>query len=144
MRDPRPLAGSGSLQAEKALHRREVTVAVQQGVTAFDTECADEEVYRRSDRDPAAAQEAIVCSRFDRQLRVDQRDCFEPYERPLNEPRLRVGRKTLQNLAQDQVSDQQRRCRYQLSKPADRLGDDIIQKIDPDGAVDEDHVKSRP
>src|SRR5262249_47507843 len=55
MRDLEPLAGSGSLQAQMALQWREVTVAVQQGVTALDTECADEEVYRLSDRDLAAA-----------------------------------------------------------------------------------------
>jgi hypothetical protein len=46
MRDPArracPRAGSGGLQTEKALHRREVTVAMQQCVTAFDAECTDE------------------------------------------------------------------------------------------------------
>src|SRR6516225_9474717 len=53
-------ARSDGLQTEKALHRPEVTVAVQQCVTALDTERADDKVDRLSDRNPAAARKTVI------------------------------------------------------------------------------------
>ena len=128
MRGFGPLARLGGLQTEKASHRREVTVAVQQGVTALDGECADEEVYRLSDRDPAAAQKSVVRGGLYGELCVNKRYDFKLAQRIFHQPRFRIGAQTLQDLADDQIADQQRRCRDKLSQPADRLGDDV-QKI---------------
>jgi len=54
-------------------HQLEIPVAVQQGVTALDTNCADNEVNRLADRDTAAAQESVIRGLVDRQLRIEQR-----------------------------------------------------------------------
>jgi hypothetical protein len=66
-------AGSDGLQSEKALHGLEISVAVEQGVTAPNTNGANNEVHRLADRDTAAAQESVVRGRPDRQLRMEQR-----------------------------------------------------------------------
>src|SRR6516162_6313920 len=108
-------------------------------MTAFNAECANENVDRLSDRDPPTPQDAVVRCSFYRQFRVEERNSLESPERPLYEPRLRVSSETLEYFAQDQVSDQQRRGRYQLAKSTDRLGYDIIQKVDPHRAINEDH-----
>jgi hypothetical protein len=108
-------------------------------MTAFDAECANENVNRLSNRDPATPQDAAVRRSFYRQFNVDQRNSLESPERPLYEPRSCVSSETLEYLAQDLVSDQQRCGRYQLTKPTDRLGYDIIQQVDPHRAINEDH-----
>jgi len=82
----------------KTLHRPKIAIAVQQGVAALDTEGADNEVDRLADRDPPAAQESVVHGRFDRQLRIEQRDGLETPQRPFDESRLRLIPQTLQDL----------------------------------------------
>jgi hypothetical protein len=97
-------------------------------MTAFDAECTNEKVNRLSNRDPSTPQDAVIRCSFYRQFRVDQRNSLESPERPLYEPRLCVSPETLEYLAQDQVSNQQRRGRYQLAKPTDRLGDELFSR----------------
>jgi hypothetical protein len=78
MRDPAALAGQAVCKPRRLSISEKSRSLCNRAVAASDPECADEEGYRISDRDPAAAQEAIVCSPFDRKLGVDQRDRFEP------------------------------------------------------------------
>src|SRR5579884_590291 len=136
--------GSSRAQPEKALHRREIAIVVQQRMSSFDAEGGDDEIDRLADRYAFAAQKSVIRGGLDRQFGIEQRDCPEAPQDALDELCFALDPQSLQHLAENQIADQQWPRRDQRAKPAYRIGRDIVQMIDPYGAIDEDHRGKRP
>src|SRR3954453_23359763 len=71
------------LEPEKAFHRLEIAVGMQQHMAALDAERADDQVDRLADRDPLAAKKSIVRGGDHCQSGVAQRNSLESAERAL-------------------------------------------------------------
>jgi hypothetical protein len=95
-----PLEG---MQSEKALHRDEIPVRMQQGVTSLYTKSADEEIDCSAHRKPAAAQKTVIGRGFHGKLRFHQRDDFKFAQCLLDE----CCAQALKDLAEDEVANQQ-------------------------------------
>ena len=95
------------MQSEKALHRDEIPVRMQQGVTSLYTKSADEEIDCSARRKPSAAQKTVIGRGFHGKLRVHQRDDFKFAQCLLDECCFLVRAQALKDLAEDEVANQQ-------------------------------------
>ena len=101
-------------------------IIVQQQVATLDAEGADDNIDRLADRAALAAEKAVVRRRFDRQVGLEQRHRLKSPQAALDVAGLSLGPQSLQNLAQDQIADQQRNHRYQLAEATDRTGHGVV------------------
>src|SRR5579859_5186935 len=122
----------------------EIPIGVQKRMTIFDAKRRDKEIDRLADRNALTPQKAIVRSGFAGQVRRYQGDNIEAPERLFDRRGFAVGPKALQYLAEYQVADEQRRETDQAPQGSDLSGLPIIQMIDPDRRIDQDHCAFRP
>src|SRR5438067_8939181 len=112
---------------------------MEQHVAARNAERPDDDIDRLADRMAPASQQAVIRRRLHSQFGVKQRNGLELPQPTLDQSRFPFGSQPLQDLAQDQITDKQRYRRDQFPQPADGFRRDVVQVIDPNRAIDEDH-----
>src|ERR1044071_8793839 len=116
---------------------------MQQGVAALNAERADDQVDRFADRDTPSAQISIVSGSLDGEIGVAKRYDFKDLHGGFDLSRCDVRPDAAQDLAEDQISDQQVRPGHQRAKARDRVRDNLAKVINPNRAVDDNHLSSR-
>jgi hypothetical protein len=86
---------SSELQTEVMNHRVEVSVVVQQSVSALDAECADDHIDCLADRDVPLSEHAVVSGSFDCRRRIQHRHNSELSKVPLNQLGMRFVARAL-------------------------------------------------
>jgi hypothetical protein len=127
-------------------HMLEIPIRVQQRHAVFDAERADQQVVGRAHRDAEASQRPIIRRSLDRDVIAGHVAQLELSQRPRHQGRLPRRSDALQHLAQHQIADDQR-CVVVVDQgpQASHLpGQHIVELIDPDGRIDNDHSGTRP
>src|SRR5580658_4472108 len=89
-------------------HRCEVVVVVKQRMTEFDAKCSDDDVGGLSNRDTEAAELPIIASGGHGKRVVQQSNHRIAAQIALDSGRVTIISRPLQDLEQDQVTDQER------------------------------------
>ncbi len=126
------------------LHRLEIPIGMQKGVALLDAEGANQNIDRLAYRHTLAAQEAVIGSRANCQLRIGQRDDIESAHRLFDKRGLPVRQQTLKNLAEDQIANEKPLPSYELAQRPNLEGGAIVEMIHPDRGIDQDHRAFRP
>lgn len=125
-------------------HWVEVPIVVQQGVALVDAESADDQVHGLAHGNPAGAQGPVIRCRPRGAIGVQQGHDFEAAERALDPGSLGIATQALQHLQQDQVTDQDQFPADDLPQENDASGAAIVEVVDPDRTVDDDHRAVEP
>ena len=128
---------SCALETEMLLHRREISVVMQQRVSML-AESADDDAGGLADRDAQFSQLAAVPSGARGQIGTQQRHNHILTQSTLNMRGMGLVPCALEDFEQDEVADQPRlSCR--LPPAGGRQRSIAAQMRDPDGAVDKNH-----
>jgi hypothetical protein len=122
-------------------HRREISVVMQQRVSVFEAERADDDVGGLADRNAQFSQSAIVPSGARGQLGVQQRHKHELTQSTFNPRGMGLVPSALEDFKQDKVADQEWLSRRRGRQFGGRYRSIAAQMRDPDRAVDKDHVQ---
>jgi len=119
-------------QAEKALHRLEIAVRMQQRMPALDAERADDHVDRGSYGHSAATKKAVIGGGPDGEISGAERHDCEFSKRCFDFFRFGLGPATLQDLTQNEITYQHFRLpSHQGAKSFNAIAGDAAQVVDP-------------
>ncbi len=126
-------------EAEMFLHRREITVIVQQRVAMLDAESADDDIGRLADRDAQPPQRAIIPGGARSEIAIQKPHERIPAQSALDARGMGRIPGSLENLEQNEIADQERLPTgggFQLQGCGRSMA---AQMRDPDGTIDENH-----
>src|SRR5579863_6120991 len=112
---------------------------MQQRMPALDAERTDHHIERFADGDAASAEKPVIGSCLDSQFWVRQSNDLVLTKCAFDQPRLRFGAETLEHLAQYQIAHEQRPLGNERAETVDGGTGYLIELVDPDRAVNEDH-----
>jgi hypothetical protein len=120
-------------------HRREIPVVMQQRVSVFDAESADNDVGGLANRNAQFSQPAIVPSGAGGQIGAQQGHEHVLTQFPFNTGGMGLVPSALEDFEQDKVADQERLARRRRRQFGGLYRSIAAQMRDPDRAVDQDH-----
>src|SRR5581483_7790995 len=126
-------------QAEMALERVEIAVAVKQRMAVPDAEGRDQRIDGRADGDASSSQEPVIPRRADRNFTVHHGGALERPEAGERACGVVLGAEPLQNLGKNQIPDQQPSRVHQTIEQIGFGAGRPVEVVDPDGGIDQDH-----
>jgi len=121
------------------LHRRKIAIIVQQRMPTFDAEGPDDDICGLADREAELPQLAIVAGGSGGEIGVQKWHESISTQFAFNARGVSVVTSALQNLEQDEVTDQERLSRGRCFQLGRRRSSKAPQVRDPNRAVDKDH-----
>lgn len=104
-----------------------------------ETERCNQAIDRLPNGASLGAERAVVLGSIDRELNPTHLEDFEASQIPEDASGFLFTRQTLQNLANHQVDQSKRLPRKLLVQPIRLRCRDVVEVIDPDGCINDDH-----
>src|SRR5579885_245181 len=130
-------------QAEMALKRVEIAVAMKQLVMVDDTKARDQRVDCLAHGDAALSEDSKVLCGGDGGVPPANPDPWQLIQFPARAMKVQVRAEALQDFGQDEIAEQRPLSGQQAIQQIGFAARPPVKVIDPDGAIYQDHVGSR-
>jgi len=127
-----------------ARHRMEISVVVQEWRAMRDAPGPDKKIDRLPDCDAALAQSTVIAGRRYGNRLANHRHNFEAAQQNLDLARRLLAIHALQNLAEHEIAHNDLLSAEMRVQLADLTCMAPVEKVYPDGAVDDDQRDARP